>query len=116
MSRTSPSKIHLLDSDGLKGGIIRPIRNLIKRNVGAGDIISPIIEKGLSIPTSSVGILIYDFLNPKEAGISNKSWMIYQWEKEHYTDGSNLNFVPLLIEDKLILPNNELVIKAEPCN
>jgi hypothetical protein len=78
--------------------------------------ISPIIEKGLSIPTSTVGILIYDFLNPKEAGVGNEAWLIYQWEREHYPDNSNLNFKGLPIEERLILPYDDVVIKAEPCD
>ena len=106
----------LIDPEGLKGGIIIPIRNLIKRTVGASDVISPIIEKGFSVPTSTGGILIYDFLNPKEAGVSNEAWLIYQWEKEHYPDNSNLNFRPLPIEERLKLPYDDAVIKADPCD
>ena len=49
--------INEIDPNGLKGGIFMPIRNFIKRKITGGDIIAPILEKGLSIPTSAVGIL-----------------------------------------------------------
>jgi RHS repeat-associated protein len=107
--------INLIDSDGLKGGILIPIRNFIKKNFGAGDVISTIIEKSVSIPTSVFGVLVYDFLNPKEAGVGDEVWLIYQWEKEHYPDNF-LNIKPLPIEERLIVPYDDVVIIAEPCN
>jgi RHS repeat-associated protein len=105
-----------IDPNGLKGGVFIPIRNFIKRNITGGDIIAPILKKGLSIPTSVVGILTYDYLNPKEAGVASEEFLIYQWEKTHYPEDSNFNIhVPSII-DTISALNNDSEIKAEPCD
>ena len=108
--------INVIDMDGLKGGVFIPIRNFIKRNITGRDIIAPIIGKGLSIPTSAVGILTYDYLNPKEAGVSNEEFLIYQWEKMHNQKDSNSNIQLPSIVDTIPKLNYDSEIKAEPCD
>jgi RHS repeat-associated protein len=107
--------INTVDPNGLKGGIFIPIRNFIKRNITGGDIIAPIIGKGLSIPTSVVGILTYDYLNPKEAGVASEEFLIYQWEKMHNPEDSNFNIQFPSMLDTISTINDDSEINAEPC-
>jgi len=95
--------INWVDPFGLKGGgILIPIREFIKRNVKGGDIIAPIIEKGLNIPTSPFAILLYDYLNPAQLNVG-EDFLIYQ----------HSNSLPPSIDDTLSIPIEE--IKADPC-
>jgi len=107
--------INIVDPDGLKGGILIPIRKFFKNNIGGGDIIAPIIENSLSIPTSAAGILLFDFLNPKEAGVGDEKFLMYQWEKKNYPNDSNFNIKTTSIVDTLSTPTHDVVIKSEPC-
>ena len=107
---------NLIDPNGLKGGIFIPLRNFIKRNITGGDIIAPIFKKGLSIPTSAVGILTYDYLNPKEAGVASEEFLIYQWEKMHNPEDSNINIqLPSMI-DTIPTTINDEEMRAAPCD
>jgi hypothetical protein len=99
----------------LKGGVLIPIRNFIKKYIAARDIISPIIQKGLSIPTSAQGILLFDFINPKEAGVVDENFMIYQCEKAHYSNDYKFKNIISPIEETLLTTNNDGVIKSDPC-
>jgi hypothetical protein len=92
-----------------------PIRNLIKKNVGGGDIIAPIIGKGLSIPTSAAGILAFDFLNPSEAGIGDETYLIHQWEKAYYPSINDFDIQLPSVVDTLKVPIGDVVIESEPC-
>jgi hypothetical protein len=107
--------INLVDPLGLKGGILIPIRKFIKKNISGGDIIAPIIEKGLSIPTSAGGILVFDFLNPSEAGIGDETYLIHQWEKTHYPNIDDSNIQQPSVVDTLKVPKGDVVIESDPC-
>jgi RHS repeat-associated protein len=106
---------NIFDLDGQKGGVFIPIRNFIKKNITAGDIMAPIIEKGLSIPISFQGILVFDFLNPKEAGVSDENLLMYEWDKANYPNNDKFNIKIPSIVDTLLTPTNDVVIKSEPC-
>jgi RHS repeat-associated protein len=103
--------VNWVDPSGLKGGIIRAIREFMKRNIKGGDIIAPIIEKGLSIPTSAAGILIYDYLNPTDAGVAHEDFLIYQYY--------NKDVVLPRAEDMFLRPAEQLTSErtetAKPC-
>ena len=107
--------INYIDPYGLKGGVLIPIRNFIKKNISGGDIIAPIIAKGLSIPTSAAGILAFDFLNPSEAGIGDETYLIHQWEKAYYPNVDDFNIQLPSGLDTLKIPIGDLVIEPEPC-
>jgi RHS repeat-associated protein len=64
------------DSAGLKGGALIPIRAWLKKNLGADSIIGSILQEGIDIPLTPSGILLYDFLNPRDAGIPNEDFFI----------------------------------------
>jgi len=107
--------INFIDPFGLKGGILIPIRIFIKKKISGRDIISPIIGKGLSIPTSVSSILLFDFFNPKEAGVIDEEFLTYQWEKTHYPNSSNLNVQNPSSVDIFSKPMDDVVKYSEPC-
>ncbi len=47
-----------------------PIRQAIKKNVTTKDIISPIIEKGLSIPVTPAAVILF-IMGPKDVGVGS---------------------------------------------
>ena len=101
--------VDLADPFGLNGGIMIPILKFIKKNAKGRDIIAPIIKRGLNIPTSPFGVLIYDYLNPREAGVVDEDSLIYQ----HYNN--NLDYPLPKIQNTLSIPIEEERIKADPC-
>jgi len=107
--------VNLVDPLGLKGGAFIPIRYFIKRNITGGNIIAPILEKGLAIPTSVFGILTFDYLNPKVAGDVSEEFLIYQWEKTHYPNSNDFNIQPPSVIDTLTVPVGDTVLESEPC-
>ncbi|MEJ2285993.1 MAG: RHS repeat-associated core domain-containing protein, partial [Desulfobacterales bacterium] len=111
----SNNSIKLVDPMGLRGGIIIPIRTLIKKNLTGWDVITNIIGKGLSIPTSVFGILVFDALNPTEANFVNERFLIYQWEQIHSSNNDDYYFRLPSMEDLLTLPIDREVIRGEPC-
>ncbi len=68
--------VNWIDPLGLKGGIIRIIRNTLKRNVGADDIVGPIIEWSLNIPMTPIGFFFL-VMSPIDAGISDEEYQLY---------------------------------------
>ena len=97
-----------MDPFGLKGGALIPIRNAIKKNATGWDIISPILETGLAIPTSVVGILTFDYLNPTEAGVTNEDFLKEKVQRPNIND-----FNVQSVIDRLKVPANDTEIK--PC-
>ena len=60
--------VNNFDPDGLKGGgILILIRKVLKKHVGAGDVVGPIIDKIISIPYTPVAIFLY-IMSPTDAG------------------------------------------------
>jgi RHS repeat-associated protein len=70
----SPTAI--TDSAGLKGGVLIPIRTWIKKNLGADSLITSILQEAIDIPLTPSSILLFDFLNPSDAGIPNEDFFI----------------------------------------
>jgi RHS repeat-associated protein len=71
--------IVLIDPDGLKGGILIPIRKAIKDAFRGnkwveflGDTVGKVIQKFINIPLTPTGILLYDYFNPRQAGVPNE--------------------------------------------
>ena len=101
--------VNLVDVHGLQGGILIKIIKAIKKNVKVGDIIPPIIEKGLNLPLTPLSVPAYLLLNPKEVGVVNEDFLIYQHNND-YPDFS----LPEII-DTLSNPIGKEQIKADPC-
>ena len=98
-----------LDVHGLQCGILTKIIKAIEKNVKVGDIIPPIIKKGLNLPLTPISVPAYLLLNPEEVGIVNKDFPIYQHNNYHP------DFSLSEIIDTLSNPIGEEQIKADPC-
>ncbi|RTZ95478.1 MAG: hypothetical protein DSY90_13590, partial [Deltaproteobacteria bacterium] len=60
--------VNFVDPWGLKkGGIFIPIRRWIKKNIGVGDIVGPIVDQIVSIPYTPGAAFLY-IMAPKEIG------------------------------------------------
>jgi hypothetical protein len=114
--------VNWIDPFGLKGtgGILIPIRNWIKRSVKGGEFISDLIGKVADIPTSPAAILLYDFLNPREALEGEEGSMEY-WRMRKRLDDMGYNPT---IEERMKLWNWRLEMiqkeyeksqKTSPC-
>jgi RHS repeat-associated protein len=64
------------DSAGLKGGALIPIRTWLKKNLSANSLIGSILQEAIDIPLTPSGILLFDFLNPADAGVPNEDFLI----------------------------------------
>ena len=59
--------VNFVDPWGLKGGIFIPIRKWMKKNIGMGDIVGPIVDQIVSIPLTPGAAFLY-IMAPKEVG------------------------------------------------
>ncbi len=70
--------VNQIDPFGLKwGGFFIPLRKAIQKYVDPGDLILGICEKVSKVPLSPFWILVYDYLNPNDAGIPDEMWDWY---------------------------------------
>jgi RHS repeat-associated protein len=76
--------ISRIDSVGLKGGALIPIRTWLKKNLSPDSIIGSILQEAIDIPFTPSGILLFDFLNPRDAGIPNEDFFIPRQTEEVY--------------------------------
>jgi RHS repeat-associated protein len=76
--------ISRIDSVGLKGGALIPIRTWLKKNLSPDSIIGSILQEAIDIPLTPSGILLFDFLNPRDAGIPNEDFFIPRQTEEVY--------------------------------
>ncbi len=73
-----------IDSVGLKGGALIPIRTWLKKNLSPDSIIGSVLQEAIDIPLTPSGILLFDFLNPRDAGIPNEDFFIPRQTEEVY--------------------------------
>jgi RHS repeat-associated protein len=104
------------DPFGLRGGILLPIRRLIKKNVTGEDIIFQVFEKSLNIPTSFYGIIVYDFLNPAEAGIPNELEYLKLWNARHANYKTDPQLPTPIYPEVFLIYTGEEKISGERCN
>ena len=62
--------VNFIDPKGLKGGVFIPIRNILKKHLGAGDVLGPIIDKAFSIPVTPYAAFVL-IMGPKEVGMGS---------------------------------------------
>jgi uncharacterized protein RhaS with RHS repeats len=103
--------INQIDPWGLKGGLLIPIRKLIKKNVSGQNIVGTYIEKTFNVPTSPYAIIVYDFLNPREAGIPSEIEMQYirLWTQDQYQNKNDIMLDFLKPADDLIFDEKEKI-------
>jgi RHS repeat-associated protein len=108
------SRIDLL---GLKGGILIPIRNLIKKNINWWDVtFDPVLEQVLGMSTNPWLAIAWNFIFPTEAGIPDEESLLrYFLEKPDY----QYQYDPSLLDDNLLLwkmqNSDPKITSGDPC-
>jgi RHS repeat-associated protein len=62
--------VNQIDPYGLKGGVLIPIRNAIKKNATANDILGPIIDGIIEIPVTPLAAA-WQILKPRDVGVGS---------------------------------------------